>query len=120
VTGIAVIISHELRGEERCASTSRGTRVCGPIPVVQRKRGIDVPQQLLEPVYNDAVPGDERWAGVNVDTGKVRILVDLFLFVPVRNAIRESLRSVELDNRIDEAISLCVRHEGDVSANSIS
>ena len=49
----------------------------------------------------------------------VGALVDLILFVPVRNAVGEEAGRVELDDRIDERVAFGLRQVRDIAANGL-
>jgi hypothetical protein len=87
---------------------------------VQGKLGIDFPQQFFQPVHDDAVPGDEARPAMHVHAGEMRVLVDVLLLVPIGHAIREELRGIELDDRLDEAISLRRIDQRYVSADAVT
>src|SRR5262249_3958386 len=82
--------------------------------------GVDLPQQRLEPIYDDAVPGNECRPGMYVNAMEMRVLVYVFLLVPIGNAVRIELCRIELEKSIEQKVALRLRNQSDVSANSIS
>jgi hypothetical protein len=80
------------------------SRVLCPVPIVQRQLWIDLPQHLLQPVHDFAMPRQELRPKVNVSG-----LVNLILLEPegdpARDGVRSSTRehySVQLDQGISQ------------------
>src|SRR5450631_3304841 len=50
----------------------------------------------------------------------MRVLVDVFLFVPVRHSIWKKLCGIEFNDRCNEAISFQLRNQSNISADAIT
>ena len=68
---------------------------------MQRELLMDLPQEFLQSIGQNAMPGNKCWACMDVHAMEVRILVDVFLLVPVRYAVRVELGRIELEESVE-------------------
>src|SRR5262249_47967219 len=112
-------VTHEIRGEQidEASGTVRGVGgILRPVPVMQRKGGIDLAQHRLEAVQQLAVPGQECRAEMHVPG-----VVDLVLFEPVTDAAGDRIGLgagkeflVQGQYRVAESVAFGLRYGCDV------
>jgi hypothetical protein len=83
-------------------------RVGLPVPVVQRDRGVDLPEERLVAVDQLTVPGNECRSAVHMGG-----LVDLVLLVPERHAVGVA-PLVQLQDGVPQLVPFGLGHLGDV------
>src|SRR5262245_42396889 len=81
-SGVSTGAPHEPTGEQIDESTvaiRTVPRIGSPVPVMQRQRRVDLPQQALELIADDAMPGQKRRPDVDILAGGMSVLVDVLL-----------------------------------------
>lgn len=88
---------------------------------MQRSGRIRLAQQGLQAADEDPVPGQERRAAVHILVGRVRVLMNVLLLIPVRDAIGvQKLRvGVQRDEGVPQPRPLPSGDLGGVAADSI-
>jgi hypothetical protein len=74
----------------------------------------------LEAVDQFAMPRQKTRTAVDIAAREVRVLVNIFLLVPVSDALRINLSGVQLQERVKEACTLLPRDGLYVSPNPVA